>query len=213
MSPDKAFAEAQVRIAEEAVRRTGALDLTDLPLRDVPRDLFDLDHLVSLRLGYGIFVVDRIQLNINKFSDLLRTMVNIRDLHVRYSDINCLSFVYNLKDLIIIDVGGNVNLEDISPLSGLPNLQQVNCSGTQVSDLSPLSGLPNLQQVDCGGTQVSDLSPLSGLPNLQQVDCFNTQVSDLSPLSGLPNLQQVDCCNTQVSDLSPLSGLPNLQKV
>jgi len=42
--------------------------------------------------------------------------------------------------------------------------------------------LTNLQELDCSSTQVSDLSPLAGLTNLQQLYCSETQVSDLSPL-------------------------------
>jgi internalin A len=51
-----------------------------------------------------------------------------------------------------------------------------------VSDLTPLAGLPNLQQLDLRYTQVSDLTPLAGLPNLQQLDLMNTQVTNIKPI-------------------------------
>ncbi|WP_082167682.1 COR domain-containing protein, partial [Methylobacterium aquaticum] len=70
---------------------------------------------------------------------------------------------------------------DLSPLSGLPNLQQVYCFNTQVSDLSPLSGLPNLQQVDCGGTQVSDLSPLTNCHFLSVVSFQKCLINKIFP--------------------------------
>ncbi|MFM9950258.1 MAG: COR domain-containing protein [Saprospiraceae bacterium] len=113
-----------------------------------------------------------------------------------------------LKDLRLSE---NKRLSDLSPLSGLSNLQLLDCSSTQVSDLSALSGLSNLQELSCAMTQVIDLSPLSGLYNMEHFWCSATEVSDLSPLSGLYNLKVILCDFTQVSDLSPLSGLYNLQ--
>ena len=107
----------------------------------------------------------------------------------------------------------NTQVSDLSPLSGLMNLQQLNVSNTQVTDLSPLSGLANLQELNVSHTQVTDLFPLSGLANLQKLDVLNTPVADLSPLSGLSNLQELNVSVTQVTDLSPLSSLVNLQKL
>jgi hypothetical protein len=39
------MAIAQARIAEEANRRTGTLDLSDLGLEELPEELFELRHL------------------------------------------------------------------------------------------------------------------------------------------------------------------------
>jgi internalin A len=123
--------------------------------------------------------------------------------------------IQKLKKLVVakynFDPGANWELNDLSPLVGLFQLQVLDCSSTQVSDLSPLSGLSQLQRLDCSGTQVSDLSPLSGLSQLQVLYCSYTQVSDLSPLSGLSQLQTLFCSSTQVRDLFPLVGLSQLQ--
>ena len=45
---------ARVRIAEEAVRQTGDLDLGTLGLTQLPSELFELRHLRRLNLGRGI---------------------------------------------------------------------------------------------------------------------------------------------------------------
>jgi hypothetical protein len=45
------MAIAQMRIAEEASRRTGGLDLSNLGLASLPEALFDLKHLRVLNLG------------------------------------------------------------------------------------------------------------------------------------------------------------------
>ena len=84
-------------------------------------------------------------------------------------------------------------MSDLTPLSGLAKLGQLDCSFTRVSDLMPLSGLAQLQHLDCSTTLVIDLTPLSGLAKLQLLDCGSTSVSDLVPLSGLGQLQLLNC--------------------
>ncbi|MBV6447516.1 MAG: hypothetical protein FCKEOINB_01145 [Nitrosomonas sp.] len=97
---------------------------------------------------------------------------------------NSFSGLKNLKRLVL---GGpfdrSVDLNDISIISELKNLQEFYFWNTGVSDLSPLAGLSGLQKLDCRSTSVSDLSPLAGLSGLQILNCNSTSVSDLSPLA------------------------------
>jgi len=215
------FTIACERIAREAEEKTGFLDLGNLGLTTFPEDLFRLSHLQTLSLGKYYWnnsgelnpASENLRLNdLQKQLTLLAQLPRLRTLFLcgfLLSDLSPLSGLADLQSVNCFDT----QVTDLSPLSGLANLQSVYCFRTQVSDLSPLSGLANLQEVDCSDTQVTDLSPLSGLTNLQSVNCSGTQVTDLSPLSGLANLQSVYCFGTQVTDLSPLSGLANLQSV
>lgn len=120
-----------------------------------------------------------------------------------------------LQSLKTLRLAGNkknrFSLHDLSPLSGLVNLQTLDVSQTQVSDLSPLAGLANLQTLDAPETEVSDLSPLTGLANLRQLDVSRTKVSDLSPLTGLVNLWTLQAGGNRISDLTPLVRLVNLE--
>ena len=59
------------------------------------------------------------------------------------------------------------DVSDISPLSGLTNLEALVLSNTNVVNLSPLSGLTRLKALELGITKISDISPLSGLTNLE----------------------------------------------
>lgn len=53
------------------------------------------------------------------------------------------------------------------------------CTG--VSDLSPLSGLSGLTELDLSYTKVTDLSPLAGLKNLRQVTLSKDQQVTIPP--------------------------------
>ena len=52
-SSPEGLAIARERIAEEKEKRTGFLDLGRLGLTELPEELFELEHLWGLNLGYG----------------------------------------------------------------------------------------------------------------------------------------------------------------
>ena len=157
---------AKARIAQELKYPTGSLDLSDLVLDMLPKELAGLTALQSLDCS-SIQVSDLsmlASLTALQRLDCCRTLV---------SDLSPLSGLTGLQSLDCWLTW----VSDLAPLSGLTALQSLNCAGTQVGDLSPLSALPALQSLNCGGTHVSDLSPLSALPALQSVDCSGIRVS------------------------------------
>jgi internalin A len=190
---------ARQRIAEEAERRTGFLDLSQLGLSALPTELFALNHLKRMHLGLrlahenGGWVQVQCEEPSNDFGDEL---YRLSELH----DLEALSLSWP-------------TCANLRPLTSLGFLKWLDCSRTQVSDLGPLAKLTALQSLDCRDTQVSDLGPLAKLTALQSLDCRDTQVSDLRPLAKLTALQSLDCSRTQVSDLGPLAKLTALQSL
>ncbi len=123
-----------------------------------------------------------------------------------------LSFLKELANLQRLSIWG-VPASNLLPLKDLTNLQQLDISYTPVTDLLPLKDLVNLQRLYVSCTLVSNLSPLKDLVNLQQLDVHKSPVSDLSPLENLVDLRQLFIHKTHVSDLSPLKDLANLQQL
>jgi len=112
-----------------------------------------------------------------------------------------------------LHLSNNHELVDVTPLVGLPDLQELNLAWTQVSNLAPLAGLKALQHLDAWGMRVSDLAPLAGLTALQALIVPETEITDLAPLADLKALQYLHVFNTQVSDLTPLADLKALQQL
>jgi len=121
-------------------------------------------------------------------------------------DLTGLEYCTNLRKLRI---GGPTT--DLSPLSGLVNLQSLSLStGT---DISPLSSLINLQKLALEIPKISDLLALEKLVNLRSLTLGlpRESYSDISGLEGLTNLRYLDIRSGKVKDLSPLSSLVSLE--
>lgn len=128
-------------------------------------------------------------------------------------DILDLKYMINLTYL---NLDGN-NLTDLSPVSGLTELEQINVmNNPDLTDLSPLAGLTNLRDVNFYGSPVTDYSFMAGLTNLETVQLYDVQEdTDLSFLSGLTNVKRLytNGGSNYISDLSFLSGMTGLQEL
>ena len=105
---------------------------------------------------------------------------------------------------------GNSKLCDLSSVSALKRLTELELSGTSVTDLRPLASLAGLKVLHLSLMPVFDLSPLANLVGLTEIDLVRTRVVDLGPLARMEKLAKLNLGASPVSDLTPLSGLSEL---
>lgn len=111
--------------------------------------------------------------------------------------------VDNIKVLRLI----SLEIQDISPIRELGNLEKIDLSDNKIKDLTPLSGLNNLAELWLHNNQIEDLSPLSGLSSLNDLYLYNNQIVDISPLSELTNLKELSLLNNKIQDVSHLYNI------
>ena len=109
------------------------------------------------------------------------------------------------------------NTGDITPLSGLKNLQSFSSRKSYISDLSPLAGLTQLTELsiqnfpsDDPNMQITDLSPLSNLTQLTTLALSYNKFTDVTPLANLTQLTTLDLSDNKITDISPLANLTEL---
>ena len=103
---------------------------------------------------------------------------------------------------------------DLSPLSGLTNLERLYICCDSISDISALSKLTNLADLWIWGNgNIKDISALSNMTKMESLWIKTNSISDISPLSNMKKLEYLYMENNQVTDLSPLSGLTNLHYI
>jgi len=86
----------------------------------------------------------------------------------------------------------SIGVKNLWPITALTNLRVLRCTGDAVgkrrgdlTDLSPITELGRLEELDCSWTSVEDLTPLQGMA-LSVLRCNDTRVRDLAPLAGMP---------------------------
>ncbi|TLG76671.1 LapB repeat-containing protein [Culicoidibacter larvae] len=125
------------------------------------------------------------------------------------TNLSGLEYAVNLKS---IDLYGNSNLTDITPLTGLMNLTTIDAQSTAITDLSPLSGHFVLSTVYISGGTFSDISVVSGWSNIQKLMLQNNYVSDLTPLTNMTTLKELTVRGV-FSDVTPISHLTDLTQL
>ena len=212
-------------IAENKKTHATFLDLGNCNLKVIPKELSELIWLEKLSFAKQWFDFDKedrknhITINNgspNQFPTLCAYILSTSQVNSIFKTTNENPFDQLIK-LKTLRINGNYNkkieFSNLTPLSGLAKLQQLDLSHTLVTDLTPLAGLAELQQLDVSNTLITELTPLTGLAELQLLDVSNTLISDLTPLAGLTELQLLDVSNTLISDLTPLAGLAELQRL
>ena len=83
----------------------------------------------------------------------------------------------------------------------------------EISDITPLSKLVHLTDLDLGDNKITDISPLSGLTSLTRLMLVQNPISDITPLSKLVNLDYLYIGDSPISDLTPLYELKKLTQL
>ncbi len=106
-----------------------------------------------------------------------------------------------------LDLTAAVQIQDLTPLEGIPLDALVLAGCMQVRDLRPLAHMP-LTELNLTRCPVRDLTPLKETPLSKLNLMFCDQLQDLSGLNGLKltELHLTGC--KQVTDLTPLKGMP-----
>lgn len=122
-------------------------------------------------------------------------------------DLALLEHCVNLKALIL----DYQQISDLAPLAQLP-LEYLSLTGNEISDLSPLSGMTELQVVDLGENPVRSAEVLAGLPALRKATLDFTGITSVEAFAG-SSIQSLSLFQVWVSDYSPLEDCPSLSRL
>lgn len=134
----------------------------------------------------------------------------VRKLKVTYQGLSNLSAVSGLTSLTELDLSHN-RIQDIKPLSCLTSLTRLNLGVNRIQDVKPLSGLTSLTTLSLEGNKIQDLEPLTGLTSLTELHLRDNVIQDIKPLGGLTALTVLTLTHNKIQDMGPLSGLTLLQ--
>ncbi|MGM0838658.1 MAG: leucine-rich repeat domain-containing protein [Bacillota bacterium] len=119
------------------------------------------------------------------------------------------SDVQNLTVLYAADYG----IKSISGLEKAVNLEAAHLFYNDISDLTPLTNLTHLVELDLEGNTFTSIAPLKGLTNLSILWLSDNEISDIQDLSDLTKLEYLYLDRTNISNIDTLLLLPNLTHV
>lgn len=121
-----------------------------------------------------------------------------------------IQYFENLTELEMNDIYG---LNDLSPLSELGNLIDLELSECSIEDITPLEHLTNLEYLYLDNNDISDISPLSTLTSLRGLMIFDNAVTDISSLENLVNLEDLEIDGNQIEDISVIQNFEKLKEL
>ena len=103
-------------------------------------------------------------------------------------------------------------IRDLSPLSGLSQLQTLILMQDGIDDISPLSGLTGLEKLDVSGNkEISDASSVASMKKLKILVLAGNKITDIGAVKDLETLEYLDVSSNQIASLPDLSKLKNVQ--
>ena len=132
-------------------------------------------------------------------------MAEIREIYVEESGVRSLQGLECAVGLQRLVLTRN-EIEDVSPLAGLPNLRSLELDENQITDVGPLGTLPALENLNLRINQITDVSPLAEAPKLGRVNLTGNPVGDLSSLAALVSLNTLVAVDTGITSLEGLRG-------
>ena len=155
----------------------------------------------------GIPINDNIS---NTLINLPNSIINLKANHINLSDLTWIKHMTNLEQL---DVSFNnlksIHIKDLQ----LDSLIKLNAAVNQITDISSISDLHNLKELDLIDNHIEGLSALQNLSKLQILQLGKNNISAISSLQQLETLQKLDLSNNNISSIFPLKQLKNLQKL
>ncbi len=133
--------------------------------------------------------------------------LNLARVQIEELDICLFHHMTELRELFI----GPVGIDDLSPLSGLKNLETIGFAMNPITDLSPLAEMTKMDRLDMANTKVTDLSPLSKMTAMTELTLDGSPVEDTTALHGMTKLERLSIKGTKIDDIRFLSEMKDLK--
>ena len=100
---------------------------------------------------------------------LLRYCTGMLALDLGHNNLTDLSFLRNMPHLRVLILGENQKLKNIDELAGLPDLEYLELFTCGIKDITPLTKLTHLTDLNLGNNQVEDWRPLKEMTWLKRL--------------------------------------------
>ena len=112
----------------------------------------------------------------------------------------------NFTKITNVDVSQNPYIHSLDPLYELSDLQNLNCSGTDVEDVYPIRNLNKLNNLDISNTAIKDISDLRYTNDIKNLKAENLRLSNIEIIGLYHKLINLSLAGSDVENVSVLSN-------
>ncbi|MBR6438515.1 MAG: hypothetical protein IKS65_04960 [Bacteroidales bacterium] len=105
-----------------------------------------------------------------------------------------------------VDVSYNQLIHSLDPLFELSELQNLDCSNTDVEDISPIRNLNKINKLDISNTSITNISDLRYTNDIKVLRANNIRLNDIEIIGLYHQLTNLSLAGTDVDNLSSLEN-------
>ncbi len=151
--------------------------------------------------------------NVTVFSDL-RYFTSLKTLVIHDMPLDSCDFLAAMPELQELDLSGcMLSPEDLDTIGAIPTLSKLRLSRCGLVNITSLSPLENLEDLDLSYNSISDINALSGMKYLRQLNLRSNAVSSLESLKFAAKLHILDISENNIPSLAPLSNCTQMEKL
>ncbi|MBQ4863921.1 hypothetical protein J8L98_19730 [Pseudoalteromonas sp. MMG013] len=148
----------------------------------------------------------------------LANLTQLTSLILNHTDLNSISFVKSMSELLRLDVRNNSELNDIDWLEFTPKIEYLNIERIgSINNLSVISQLPNLSELALSAsTHYSmhlDATILQNSALLKKLTVETNTIKNIEAIEKVVALEELDLYARTLDTLPSLGALPNLKNV
>ncbi len=129
------------------------------------------------------------------------------------NEVKSLSDLKWFKNLVGICLPYYNNVEDISGIGNLENLEVLILNSSKIKNIEFISNFKNLRILAINEYDMPDLTPLAHLTKLETLILDKNSIKDITPLKGLTDLTSLEMPNNNITDITPLKNLKYLERL
>ena len=119
-----------------------------------------------------------------------------------------IEYFKNMKEFSL----SNSYVSDISPLTGMSELESISFSNNRIEVIPDLSACEKLKKVEFTEEAITDISPLAKIKNLEHLYMLDNRVKSISPLKDNHTITYLYIDGTCINDWESISGNETLKK-
>lgn len=201
-------------INRERKERTGKLVLSDCGLREIPKEVFEMEWLEELVITNGYVSEEEKSLQQSKVAKkVVKMKESIREPNFLSEIPKEIGVLQSLKRIKIggRDTDESWAISDCRKLGSLTKLEEVDLSHNSISDIRFIGRLGKIKYLNFEMNKLYDISPIGSLQKLQELNLsYNVAIVDYSILKKLENLKNLSLDRNGISDISFLEDLKEL---